>query len=252
MFEFILRKTVLRKLSREEQAQAMLLKYKIKMQLLGQFLVYVFVALPFASLFTLLVLGEHTLSNIVQCIVMILAYCTFAIWFAKRFKKQIETFTHLIVCSLYNRRYVLKGNALSREDFDTIKKEYKQLYNIILMQEVSGYCYSVCFEMLKCLKKGTILFIAAKCIQEEREENDNKEYTMHVLYVNNDWCFDTFSQRQYPLEEVLKRMRSKTYRSFDYNAVDGKTYEEFRAEHFEALKAWCEENNCYQKWMKED
>ena len=230
----------------------MLLKYKIKMQLLGHFLIYIFGVLPLASLITLLVLGEHTLSNIVQSVILILAYSIFAIWFEKRFRKQIKAFHHLITSSLYTSRYVLKGNALSREDFETIKKEKKSLYNIIMMQDAQGYCYSVCFEMLKCLKKGTILFVAVKCIQDEKEENDNKDYTMHVLYVNNDWCFDTYSQRQFPLEEVLKRMKAKTFTSFDYDAVEGKTYEEFRAEHIEALKRWCQENNCYQKWLKED
>lgn len=252
MFEFFLRKTVYRSLSKEELPQAMLQKDKIKMQLLGHLMISLFGILPLASLLTLLVLGEHTLSNIIQSVILILAYSIFAIWFAKRFRKQIELFNHVVVCSLYNRRYVVKGNALSKEDFDTIKKEKASLCNVILMQECTGYCYSVCFEMLKCLKKGSILFVAVKCYQDERKENGDKEYTMHVLYVHNDWCFDTYSQRQFPLEEVLKRMRAKTYTSFDYDAVDGKTYEEFRAEHYEALKEWCQENNCYQKWLKED
>ena len=122
MFEFFLRKTVYRSLSKEELPQAMLQKDKIKMQLLGHLMISLFGILPLASLLTLLVLGEHTLSNIIQSIVLILAYSIFAIWFAKRFRKQIELFKHVIVCSLYNRRYVIKGNALSKEDFDTIKK----------------------------------------------------------------------------------------------------------------------------------
>jgi len=52
--------------------------------------------------------------------------------------------------------------------------------------------------------------------------------------------------------EMFEKMRTKTYASFNYNDVDGKTYEEFRAEHIEALKVWCEKNDCYQKWLKED
>jgi len=29
------------------------------------------------------------------------------------------------------------------------------------------------------------------------EEDDGKDFTMHVLYVNNGWAFDTYSSRQY-------------------------------------------------------
>lgn len=238
--------------SKEEQELTMLLKDKIKMQYLGHFLVFIFGVLPLASLLTLLISSKHTLSNIIHCVILILAYCIFEIWFEKRFREQIGTFKNLIALSLYSSRYALKGNALSREDFEIIKKEYKKLYNMIIRQECHGYCYSICFAILKCLKKGSILFVALRCLQEEKEKIDNKDYTIHVLYVNNDWCFDTYSQRQYPLEEVLKRMCAKTFKSFDYNAVDGKTYEEFRAEHNEELKTWCQENNCYQEWLKED
>ena len=99
------------------------------------------------------------------------------------------------------------------------------------------------------------MFIATKLIKtgniNEEDKCDN-DYTMHVLYVNDNWCFDTYSQRQYPLEEVMKRFKAKTYKVFTYEDVDGKTYDEFKKEHAPALQEWCNENDCYQKWLKDD
>ncbi|MBO5412963.1 MAG: hypothetical protein J6A29_01425 [Clostridia bacterium] len=135
----------------------------------------------------------------------------------------------------------MKGNAISKEDFDTISKDNKLLYKYIVQQQCRGKCYNICFELLKCLKKGIIQFVAIKSVGDDEAKN---YYTMHVLYVNNDWCFDTYSGRQYPLEEVLKRCKGKICTTFSYEDVEGKTYEEFMEEHDSALEKWCEENDC--------
>ena len=51
---------------------------------------------------------------------------------------------------------------------------------------------------------------------------------MHVLYVNDNWCFDTFSQRQYPLDEVLEKYKAKTYMCISIEDIEGRTYNEFK------------------------
>lgn len=255
MFEFILRRTVFKALSKEDQDTAMLLKYKIKTDFISQLLISVFGALPLASLITLLINFKDTLSDVIQCVVLILVYIIFAVWFVLKFHKPIESFKYLLSANMYSSRFVLKGNAISKSDFDIIKKENEKLHYLIMTQQVNGYCYAVCFETLKCLKKGTLLFIATKPIKTgnvDEEDRCAKEYTMHVLYVNDNWCFDTYSQRQYPLEEVMKRFKAKTYRSFTYEDVDGKTYDEFKKEQAPALAQWCDANDCYQKWLKDD
>lgn len=247
MFEFILRKTLLKNLSEEDQNMAMLQKQKFKMRFISQIFVTLFGILPLAVLITSLITSELTLSNVVQFIILILAYAIYAVYFVRRFNEPIEIFKGLIAANMYSSRYVLKGNAISKDDFDIIKKEKEMIYYGMMKQRVNGYCYHVCFEILKCLKKGTIQFVAVKRLKSDKTEQHN-EYTMHVLYVNNNWCYDTYSERQYPLEEVMSKMKAKTYRSFSYADVDRKTYEEFREEHSPALIQWCKENNCYQKW----
>ena len=82
-------------------------------------------------------------------------------------------------------------------------------------------------------------------MDNSNENEEGKAHTMHVLYVNNGWCFDTFTQRQYPLEKVVQGLKAKAYISFTYEDIEGKTYEEFMEEQTPALLKWCEENDCF-------
>ena len=247
MFEFILRKTILKNFSKEDQEMAMLLKYKIKADIISQLLISLFAALPLAALVTLLINMEHTLSDVISFILIILAYIIFVMYFVRHFNEPIQVFRRLLTASMYSSKYLLNGNAISKDDFENIKKYDEKFYYGIMTQQAKGLCYNTCFEILKCLKKGRIQFVAIKSLEVDKVDHHN-DYTMHVLYVDNDWCYDTYSQRQYPLEEVMRRMMGKTYKSFTYEDVDGKTYKEFRIEHAPALKEWCDKNDCYQEW----
>ena len=247
MLEFILRRTVLKTLSKEDQETAMLLKDKIKIEFVSKLLICIFVALPLASFITLLFCCEKTLSDVIQCIILIVAYIFFEVWFMKKFYEPIDNFIKLVSINIYSSRYVVKGNAITKTDFDIIKKENEKLHDFMMSQQVNGCCYGVCFEILKCLKKGKLMFIAVNAVGEK-----DIAYTMHVLYVNDNWCFDTYSQRQYPLEEVIKRFKAKTYKIFSYEDVDGKNYDEFRKQQAPALQEWCNANDCHQEWLKDD
>lgn len=249
MLDFILRKTVLRKMKPQQQMVALLLKDKIRLNFIFHILVFLFGALPIASTLALLLFTEHTLSNVIQYSILTVSYNIFFIWFIMRFYEQIGIFIRLLTESVYSSKYVLKGNAISEEDFATIEKENKKIHHAMLTQQVNGYCYSVCFELLKMLKKGKIQFVAVRYGEIEKDEN-NYEYTMHVLYVYDNWCYDTYSERQYPIEKVLHHMQAKTYVSFSYEDIEGKSYEEFRDENAPALKEWCLENECHQEWSK--
>ena len=41
-----------------------------------------------------------------------------------------------------------------------------------------------------------------------------KLFTMHVLYINNGWAFDTFSGRQFPIEQLHEIYKAKVYKNF--------------------------------------
>lgn len=248
MFELFLRKTALKNLSKEHQYLAMLLcKGRYKILFLEVVLFACLATLPYVLL---VIVGKYALnlddkiSFIIFVSIVFTVYFILAI-FINMFFSKICTLIELIDKKMYTFFYALKGKAISKKDFDSIKEDDALLYCKIIDQEVNGYCYDTCLRILKSLKKGTVQFIAVKVPDSIEEDNHAKQYTMHALYVNNGWCFDTYSQRQHPLEEVMKRMGAKTYMSISYEDLEGKSAEEFKAEYAPALWKWCEEHDCY-------
>ena len=109
-----------------------------------------------------------------------------------------------------------------------------------------GYCYAICFEICKALKKGCIEFLAIKKFSpHDDEEDDGKGFTMHVLYVNNGWAFDTYSSNQYPLEKLHKIYKAKVYKTFSYEEISGKSYEEFKEKQEHELTKCSNDNDCF-------
>ena len=144
---------------------------------------------------------------------------------------------------LFFHIYTVKGKAIAHNDYKKIKKYDKSLYRFIKTKRCTGYCYQVCFYLLKALKKGSIRFVAIKVREVEKIKN---EFTMHVIYVNEGWCFDTFTRKQYKVEELMNFYKAKEFKSFSYNDVAEKSYEEFREDNYSEMKIWCKENNCHQ------
>lgn len=144
---------------------------------------------------------------------------------------------------LFLKLFVLKGKALSKSDIQKIQKENPVLYRAITKLLYHGYCYSTCFELLQCLKKGEMHYIAVHQLQCA-EEHPTK-YTMHVLYVYNDWCFDTYSQTQVPYSKAVEAFNPIPYKVFKYEDIKGKDYYEFKAENQVALHKWCDEIDCF-------
>lgn len=246
MIEFILRRTIAKHLDKEQQDVKMLQKSQFYMVIISFIITNFLWAFPMSIMLAVLIANKYSSETITHVVFLILVYVVFLIWFSRRFRKIINVFETLLMTNLYSSRYVLRGKAISKEDFNTIKKENETLYNGMILLDVSGCCYHVCFMLLKYLKKGFIKFVAVR----DTGDTQGHKYTMHVLYINNGWCYDTYTQRQHPLDEIMKKMHAKVYMDFRYEDVEEKTYEEFREEQAPALAKWCEENDCFQKFLK--
>ena len=73
---------------------------------------------------------------------------------------------------------------------------------------------------------------------------DEKNFAMHVIYVNNNWAFDTYSCRQYPIEKLHEIYKAKIYKSFSFDEISNKSFEEFKKEVKPKLTKWSIENDC--------
>ena len=166
--------------------------------------------------------------------------------FLKLFKIAMFGFSELLAERIYFLVCTKKGKALSKKDFETIRQVKENLYQYIESMNCAGYCYSICFDICKVLKKGSIEFIAIKKLDIDKD--DGKAFTIHVLYINNGWAFDTNSSRQYPIEKLHKIYKAKVYKVFDYDSIRNKSYEEFRKEQEPELDKWSAINDCSIFW----
>jgi len=134
-----------------------------------------------------------------------------------------------------------KGKAISKKDFKLIKKKNDFWYEAISTQECRGYCYNTCFKILEMLKKGYIEIIG---IRKFIPEQVGRKYMIHVLYINNGWAFDTYSSKQVPVEELHRIYDAKIYRTFNFDDIEGKSYDDFRRENEKHIEEWCSNNDC--------
>ena len=204
---------------------------------------------PWIPLWILCIAGGKNLvvpdATAIAVITFLLIHFTISLVFAKVFEEAYSGFAILLLERSYFLLCTKKGKAISRKDLKTIKKVNPKLFEYISTQKCSGLCYAICFETLKALKKGKIEFSASKWLQcDKTDDNEGKYFTAHVLYVNNGWAFDTFSARQYKIDDLHEIYEAKIYKSFDYEAIQGKTYEEFREDEAPEFEKWCAENDC--------
>ncbi len=193
---------------------------------------------------------EFTLRTLLSIATFLLVTLLGVVLILNFFYESLFVCTILIAEKVYFWVCTIKGKALSRKDFKTIKNKDPELYEFVSSSKCCGYCYSICFSILKTLKKGYIEFIAMKKFSTEKddEDDDGRNFTMHVLYVNNEWAFDTYSQRQYPIEELHQIYKAIIYKSFNYDEIENKTYDDFRSENVQQLAEWCDINDCSQFW----
>jgi len=252
MIKFILRKTVFKKYDKETQDH--LLPLLTKKYTTIWFCCFMFHFIFIVAPMLLLLMSVHdkefdSAFNIALFTGIAIYECLWGFFYLFFMKDIIDFSINVLPDTLYNRLYAQRGKALLKQDFKKIKEENYSLYQCITSCLCQGHCYGICFEILSVQKTGNIKFIAVKDLANK----DNTEtYTMHVLYENNGWVFDTYNQRQYPVEKALILHKGIVYKDFSYNDIKGLNYEEFRDKNCEDLAKWCEEHDCYQKWNKKD
>lgn len=247
MINFIVRKICFKGMSAENKHTAELILESKKSSFLASLIAALVFAIPFAAALTLFVSNLNLLdvtSIIIQAFILLSAL-VFILLFIKKFIYEIMIFTKAMSLKLY-LNHLLKGNALEIEDFETLKRDTKPIYDAIIDFKSNGFCYHVCFEILKTLKKGTFWFVAIRWNSEDEE--NQKPYTMHALYENNGWCYDTYSMTQHPFDFALDHFGAIKYLSFSYEDIKDLTFYEFREKTANELKAWCDENDCHEEW----
>ena len=247
MFKLLYRCLLPKNLNDYDLKFYMLLKDQWKLKVLVRFMLNFILFFPLSTSISFLIIGKFKIDDLIFGILYTLVYIFFILCFTQKHKESIELFHKHIVSNCYTSNYTFKGNALSADDFKIIEEKDKLFYSFITSEKCRGYCYAMSFHILQYLKKGEIKFLAIRATKADR---DKEYYTMHVVYVNNGWCFDTYSQRQYPLDEHLNFYEAKEYMSFSYKDVENMSYEEFTDNNYADLAHWCLENDCYQKWVE--
>ena len=153
---------------------------------------------------------------------------------------------------IYFRFYTSKGKAISKEDFEKFKEESEDLFFFIESGLCKGFCYAICFDILKVLKKGKIEFAAVKEIKYVDEDKEESSYTLHVFYVNNGWAFDTYSVRQYPIDEIHRLNTAIICKTFSYEDVKDLDYDEFWKKNYHEVSEWCKRNKCTENWSNKE
>ena len=243
MINTLLRKTLYKEYDTETQDT---LLYVSKPEVLLNF---IFNSIYFLFLYTLpltiIIVFPHFFTDLKIQLLYLLFLIIYAIFVFFFFKDMNFYQKNPISRALHYHFYTKKGTALSKEDFKTIKKKNKLLYSTIRKQDCRGYCYSVCFELLQTLKKGYIQFIS---VNEFTSKNETSYKTIHVIYVSNNYAFDTYCHRQLPLKRFLEIHQSQIYKSFNYEDVKNCSYEDFRKAHYSEFAKWCKENDVHELW----
>lgn len=248
MIKFILRRTIYKAYDRESQDR--LFQLELKKQIIRLWCSMFWTVMFIFQFFPILIIDSFDnaelspLSKQVISGAPILWFIGYLILFIV-FNKATMGFIELLAERVYYLLVVKKGQAILKEDLQTIKKENKKLHCLIETQLCRGYCYSICFQICKILQKGSLEFIAIKKFSQHNcKRDDGKNYTMHVLYLNNGWAFDTYSSRQFPIEDLHEIYQAKVYKKFSFDDISSKSYEEFKEEQEPALAEWSNENDC--------
>lgn len=257
MIKYLMRRNIYKNYDKETQDRLLQLNSKqFIIKLLFNFIIFPLAFIfPFIPVFIIDVCEKNIeLSITTQLVIagfMLICFLGFII-FNKTFIVAVIVFSQLVTEKIHFLLCTKKGKAICKKDFKIIQEKNKKLYECI-EQQVYGYCYKVCFDVCKTLKKGSLEFLAVKEISLlDDEKNNEKKFTMHVVYVNNGWAFDPDCFLQYPIEKLKEIYKAKVYKTFTFEEISNKSYEEFREEQGPEAEKWAINNDCSIFWLKKE
>ena len=186
MIKYLMRKTIYKKYDIESQDmlfQLTLNRHLLEILCLSFWVfIYIFSFIPVIIIVISEKIEFSILTNITLIIYFLLYFMGYILLLIV-FPRAMFSFTHLLAQKLFFLIYTKKGKAITKKDFSKIKHIKEELYLFIETQMCKGYCYSICFEICKVLKKGYIEFLAIRDIRIcGEDEDDEKDFTMHVLF----------------------------------------------------------------------
>lgn len=154
-----------------------------------------------------------------------------------------------LVSALYFRLYTSRGEALNRADFAKLARDNPDTYKLITRQSCIGYCYDICFRILKTLQVGTIFITAVPVPEAQRNLCSQFQYTAHMLYENRGWVFDPATYRQYRKDEYASIYGIPwEYDRFTWEDVRNISYDEFRRTKGYEFAKYCAEHDCHERF----
>lgn len=249
MIQYIMKKFVAKNMLLDKESQERYLQLFLKQEIVEKlcFMFWISFIFPFVPLVIIEICEDIQFSMITQIAIFtfFMLYCIGAMILVKFFQSTFVTFSYLLAVKVFFLVFTTKGKAICKEDFNTIKKVDTELYTLIETQKYRNHCWFICFKICEILKKGAIEFWEIKKFYPHiDEEDDGKDFTIHVLYVNNGWVFDTNSFRQYPIEELYNIYRARVCKTLAFDELSKKSYEEFVKEQKPMLTKWCSDHNC--------
>ena len=151
-----MRKTIYKEFDKESQDMVLQLTSK---QHTIEILCFMFWAVayifPFIPLFIIYVCEDVEFSTTTQMAIIAYMLICFVglLVFMNVFKRAMFGFSQLLAEKIYFLVCTTKGKALCKNELKIIKQLNEKLYAYIEMQMCRGYCYSICFEICKALKR---------------------------------------------------------------------------------------------------
>lgn len=242
MLNFVLSKTLFRKSPHAKELSE--LNHEIVSTQIVTFIIYLlllsgpifFIVLPL----TLSVKTEVPVKNQILLLIPLLTYYVIVFIFMKYFKDELLELHTKMQVKLHFNLYSIKGEVITKPEFQIIKNTDEDLYFCMRYNKVTGLCISSCFHILKYLKNGEIWFIAAKYLSNDQD----LPYYFHVIYVKNNWLFDTETNQQFPIDNYENIRQFKVYKKFTFQEIEHLEYKEFLEKERPGIDKWCAENNC--------